>query len=91
MMRSGKLLLCGLAALALSGMDAGAENVKKILFKQDDAQETFVSKDYTLKYVAAGDVIPFVQGAIYRYNTNSKIDKLNYKFGKKQMVVVNYF
>lgn len=82
-------MLCGLAALALSSVNVSAENVKKILFKQDDAQEVFVSKVYTLKHVATGDILPFIQGAIYRYNSNSKIDKLNYKFAKKQMLVVS--
>jgi len=89
-MKSSRIVLCGLAALAMAGsMDVSAENVKKLLLKQDDAQEVFVSKVYELKYTLAGDIIPFIQGAIKRYNTNSAIEKLNYKFGKKQFIVVS--
>jgi len=91
MMKSSRVMLCGLTALAMAGaMDVGAQNnVKTLLLKQDDAQETMVSKVYQLKYTLAGDMIPFIQGAIKRYNTNSTIDQLNYKVGKKRFIVVS--
>ncbi len=67
-------LATGMAITALHA----AENVKKLHFLQDDAQEPFVSKVFELKHIRANDLTPFVLGAINRYNTNSKIDRVKY-------------
>ena len=66
-----------------------AEKVKKLEFLQDDAQEPFVSKVYSLQYVKAVDITPFIQGAVKRYNTNSTVERLNYSEGKKQFLLVS--
>ncbi|MDD3119381.1 MAG: hypothetical protein PHQ27_09395 [Victivallales bacterium] len=85
-------ILCTL--LVAAGLTAGnflhaQGKEKKLLFKQDDAQETFVSKVYELKHLNAGDITPFILGAVKRYNTNSQVERLNYKFGKKQLLLVS--
>ena len=66
-----------------------AQKVKKLEFLQDDAQDTFVSKLYTLQNVKAVDATPFVQGAVKRYNVNSTVEALNYTEGKKQFLLVS--
>ncbi len=92
MMKNSRMLLCLLATVGLvagSSLPAADAKEKKLLFKQDDAQETFVSKVYELKHVNAGDLTPFVLGAVKRYNTNSQVERLNYKAAKKQFLVVS--
>ena len=66
-----------------------AEKVKKLELLQDDAQETFVSKVYSLQHVRAVDITPFIQGAVKRYNTNSTVERLNFVEAKKQFLLVS--
>ena len=66
-----------------------AQKVKKLELWQDDAQDTFVSKLYTLQNIMAVDATPFVQGAVKRYNINSTVEALNYTEGKKQFLLVS--
>lgn len=80
----GLLAAAGIAAAS----DVNAAKDKKLLLVQDDAQETMVSKVYELKHTIAGDITPFVLGAVKRYNVNSSVERLNYSAGKKQFLVV---
>ncbi len=83
------LLIAGVLLTAAQLSTAYAEKVRKLELLQDDAQETFVSKVYSLQYVKAVDVTPFVLGAVKRYNTNSAVERLNYSEGKKQFLLVS--
>ncbi|MEI8244338.1 MAG: hypothetical protein WCI51_00825, partial [Lentisphaerota bacterium] len=87
--RKGLFLAVGLILAAAQFSTAYAEKVRKLELLQDDAQEVFVSKVYTLQYVKAVDITPFVQGAVKRYNTNSTVERLNYVDGKKQLLLVS--
>ena len=83
------LLAAGALLAAAQFSTVYAEKVKKLEFLQDDAQEPFVSKVYSLQNVKAVDLTPFVLGAVKRYNTNSTVERLNYSEGKKQFLLVS--
>lgn len=70
-------------------LDGFGQKVKKLHLKQDDAQPYMVSKVYELKYMRADDLTPFVLGAVKRYDTQSQVERLNYKFKKEQYLVVS--
>ena len=79
------------AVTALVLMQCGgllAEKVKKIRFKQDDAQPYMVTKVYELKYMRADDLVPWVLGAVKRYDIQSSVERLNYKPRKEFFLVV---
>lgn len=78
------LLLCAMTALP-----AVAQKQRTIVFNEDRAQHYMTSKVYELKYVGAHDIMPFIQGAIKRYDEQSTIQSLDYTKGKKQFVVVS--
>jgi len=87
--RKGLLLLIGLLLASVQFGTAYAEKVKKLEFMQDDLQLPFVSKIYTLKYVRAVDLTPFILGAVKRYNINSTVERLNFFEAKKQLLLVS--
>ena len=64
------------------------EKTRKIRFIEDDAQDYMVTKVYSLKYIKANDIVPFVLGAVMRYSTNSKVDRINYAAAKQQWLAV---
>jgi len=88
-MRKSKLFMCLLAAVGTAVGSAHAEKVKQLLFLQDDAQLSMVSKVYELKHVMAADLTPWVEGAVKRYSANSAVGRLNYSPGKQQFLVVS--
>ncbi len=63
--------------------------IKKIVWNQDDAQTYMATKIYELKHVRAADITPFGEGAIKRYRTGSRIQRLAYAAGKKEYLVVS--
>ncbi len=63
--------------------------VQRVHLVQDDAQPFMVSKVYELKYVRAVDIRPWIKAAVKRYDKNSDAQRLNYKYGKKQLLVVS--
>ncbi|MFA7231999.1 MAG: hypothetical protein WC071_12075 [Victivallaceae bacterium] len=65
------------------------QKVKQIRWNQDDAQRYMVSKAYELKYTMACDVTPFVEGAVKRYNVESKVQRLNYAKEGKEILLVS--
>ena len=84
-----KWLVAAVTALLL--MQCGgllAEKVKKIRFKQDDAQPYMVTKIYELKHMRADDLVPWVLGAVKRYDIQSSVERLNYKPRKEFFLVV---
>ena len=62
--------------------------VQRVHLVQDDAQPFMVSKVYELKYVRAVDIRPWIQAAVIRYDRNSDAQRLNYKFARKQLLIV---
>ena len=96
--RKGRFLAVAMITVAAQFGTAYAQNapnvpnpqkVKKLEFLQDDAQDKFVSKMYTLQNIKSVDATPFVQGAVKRYNINSTVEALNYTEGKKQFLLVS--
>lgn len=89
----GIIRLLSLSAVVLTSVLCGAEpdipeqNVRKIRLIQDDAQDYMVSKIYSLKYVQANDLVPFVSGMVLRYNTNSIADSIEYGNNQQYLTV----
>lgn len=67
---------------------AAPEKTRRIRFIEDDAQDYMVTKVYSLKHIKANDIVPFVLGAVMRYSTNSKVDRINYSAAKQQWIAV---
>ncbi len=89
MNRTALAMLAGLTLAAAPSYNINAaEKVRKIRFKQDDAQSYMVTKVYELKHVRANDLTPWVLGAVKRYNVNSSVERFNYKAKKEQYLVV---
>ncbi|MBO7146545.1 MAG: hypothetical protein J6W81_02210 [Lentisphaeria bacterium] len=65
------------------------EKIQKITFMQDDDQTTMVSKIYALKYNRAAELAPFVNSAVLRYNSDSKVTCMNDKANKRQLLIVS--
>ncbi|MFA6103154.1 MAG: hypothetical protein WCV67_16115 [Victivallaceae bacterium] len=87
--RKGLLLAACLILAVAQFSTVYAEKVKKLELLQDDVQERFVSRVYSLQYVRAVDITPFIQGAVKRYNTNSDVQRLNFVDAKKQFLLVS--
>ena len=92
--RTGLLMLVtaiSFASLLCSAQTASGPlgKVRKIRFRQDDAQPYMVSKVYELKHIGAADLTPWVLGAVKRYDKNSDVQRLNYGFKKEQFLVVS--
>ena len=85
------LTLCAAAAFMPAVVNAAKteKKVKTVHLIQDDAQQKMVSKVYELKYVKGADLRPWIKAAVKRYNSESDVQRLNYKYGKKQYLLVN--
>ena len=62
---------------------------RTVHFIQNDAQPQMVTKVYSLKYLRASDATPFILGAVKRFSPESNVQRLNYKHGKKQFLLVS--
>jgi len=62
---------------------------RTVHFIQNDAQPQMVTKVYELKYLRASDATPFILGAVKRFSPQSNVQRLNYKHGKKQFLLVS--
>lgn len=62
---------------------------RTIHFIQNDAQPQMVTKVYELKHLRASDATPFILGAVKRFTPQSNVQRLNYKHGKKQYLLVS--
>ncbi len=69
-------------------MNADPATTRTLRFVQDDAQDYMVSKIYTLKYVQANDITPFVLGIVMRYNMNSIVNCIEYGPDNTQLLTV---
>lgn len=62
---------------------------RTVHFIQNDAQPQMVTKVYELKHLRASDITPFILGAVHRFSPQSNVQRLNYKHGKKQFLLVS--
>ena len=74
------------AALPLTGDDG---KQRTIVFNEDRAQHYMTSKVYELKHVSAHDLLPFIKGAVKRFDAQSTVQSLDYKAGDRQFLVVS--
>lgn len=84
-----------ISLMTLSAQDTPADKpavrntgVRTLILNEDRDQKYMVSKVYELKHIDADDITPWIQGAVLRYNAASNCQRLNYKAGKKQWIVV---
>lgn len=81
-------VLC--AAVFCGGAEnSGQEKVKRIEWLQDNAQKYMSTKIYALRHVRASDITPFVEGAVKRYRTDSRVQRLSYSAGRQEFLIVS--
>jgi len=68
-------------------MAAGGQ--RTIVFNEDRSQHYMTTKVYELKYVRAHDLMPFVRGAVKRFDSQSTVQSVDYSAGGKQFLVVS--
>ncbi len=78
------LLLLG----AVAGTTVSAQKTRTIVFNEDRDQHYMTSKVYKLSNVKAHDIMPFILGAVKRYDSESSVKSLDYK-GQDQYIVVS--
>ncbi len=83
----GLVSLC--LALSLMSVRVLAQEVRTIVFNEDRDQKYMCTKVFQLKNMRADDLTPFILGSVKRYNDQSDVQRLNYKYGKKQYIVVS--
>lgn len=77
-------------SLQLGQQATGTKNGdRRVEIVEDRNQDYMASKVYELKHVKPGDLTPFILGAVKRFNSASRVERLNYKFAKKQYIVVH--
>ena len=95
-MKKTKYIAALLAAVGIAGtplLDAAPpekaeDEVRTIRLLQDDGQVRMVSKLYELKHLTETDVRPFIEAAIKRYSRSSSFERVNYRAGKRHMILV---
>lgn len=81
-------VLC--AAVFCGGAEnSGQKKVKRIEWLQDNAQKYMSTKIYELRHVRASDITPFVEGAVKRYRTDSRVQRLSYSAGRQEFLIVS--
>lgn len=75
------------AALAQAA-ERNGEGVRTVRLIQDDAQPRFASKLYELKNAKATDVRPFVEAAVKRYSSASRVERVHYPEAGRQLFLV---
>ncbi len=87
---SGKALLAVAFSMFAAGvLNAAEDKLRTIVFNEDRAQHYMTSKVYELKHVNAHDLLPFIKGAVKRFDSQSTVQSLDYKAGGKQFIVVS--
>ena len=81
------VFLAGLLGSTLSGQET-VGGTRTIRLLQDDGQLRMASRLYELKHVKATDVRPFIEAAVKRYNSSSKVERVNYSAAKRQLFIV---
>jgi hypothetical protein len=62
---------------------------RDITIIEDRYQRYMISKLYELKNAKAADIMPFVLGAVQRYNSESSVESLSYEKEGKEYLLVN--
>jgi len=75
--------------LGTARWDIKDKGTREITIVEDRDQTYMTSKVYSLKHTLAVDLRPFVAGAVRRFNSESNVQRLNYKAGGKQFLIVN--
>ena len=83
------LLISGTAGAATPPAEQEQNAVRTIRLRQDDAQVKFCSKIYSLRHVAAEELLPFVKSAILRFDRNSTIRRVTAADGKSEALLVS--
>jgi len=65
------------------------KGTRQVTIVEDRAQNYMISKVYELKHVKGCDIRPWVDTAVRRADSGSNVQRLNYKAGGKQYLVVN--
>ena len=65
------------------------KGTRQITIVEDRNQNYMISKVYDLKHVKACDIRPWVATAVRRADSGSNVQRLNYKAGGKQFLVVD--
>ena len=78
-------LLCAVPAL----FAADGDKQRTIVFNEDRNQHYMTTKVYELKYVRAHDLLPFIRGAVKRFDSQSLVQSVDYSSGGKQFLVVS--
>ena len=67
-------LLCAVPAL----FAADGDKQRTIVFNEDRNQHYMTTKVYELKYVRAHDLLPFIRGAVKRFDSQSLVQSVDY-------------
>lgn len=78
-------LFCTVPAL----LAADDDKQRTIVFNEDRNQHYMTTKVYELKHVRAHDLMPFVHGAVKRFDSQSRVQSVDYSRGGKQFLVVS--
>ncbi len=62
---------------------------RTIVINEDRAQHFMTSKTYELKYTEAHNLMPFILGAVKRFDAQSTVQSLDYAAGGKQYLLVS--
>ncbi|MDD3153642.1 MAG: hypothetical protein PHS41_02150, partial [Victivallaceae bacterium] len=73
-------------AFAASG---AADKERTIVISEDRAQHFMTSKVYELKHVSAHDLLPYLLGAVKRFDPQSRVQSLDYSVGGKEFLVIS--
>jgi len=83
------LLGAWLSAAGVLGAQDSAAEVRTIRLLQDDAQLRLATKVYELKYVKATDIRPYIEAAVKRFHSKSKVERVNYSAAKRNFLIVS--
>ena len=90
MKHSGIRILLGTLMFACVGSAVtAAEGQRTIVFNEDRNQHYMTTKVYELKNVKAHDLMPFIRGAVKRFDSQSTVQSVDYSTGGKQYMVVS--
>ena len=77
-------------AIRTDQQEFGIKNgTRKVQIIEDRNQDYMCTKIFELKNVKSADLMPFITGAVQRYNPKSTVERLDYVDGGKQYLVVN--
>jgi len=83
------LLGAWLSTAGVLGAQDSAAEVRTIRLLQDDAQLRLATKVYELKYVKATDIRPYIEAAVKRFHSKSKVERVNYSAAKRNFLIVS--